>query len=169
MTGPLVSVGLPVRDGEATLARTLDGLLAQTHAPSEIIVSDNCSSDGTAGIARDYAERFPSVRYLRQPRPLTALENLRAVLGESKFEYFMWASDDDQRNSEYIANLLAPLRGDDRAILCFGDLAVFAGDIADARAVPLDFANAGRAWFSAWRARRFSRATTFTASGARRR
>ncbi len=141
---PLVSVGLPVRDGEATLARTLDGLLAQTHPALEIIVSDNASSDRTAEIARDHAARFPQIRYVRQPAPVSAFENLRRALGESRGEYFMWAADDDHRNPEYIANLLARLQGDAEAILCFGELAVFSGDVADSRTVLLDFENAGR-------------------------
>ena len=141
---PLVSVGLPVRDGEATLARTLDGLLAQTHEPLEIIVSDNASTDRTAEIAREYAGRCPRIRTLRQPKPLTAFENFRAVLHESRAEYFVWAADDDHRNPEYVATLLARLQAEPRAILCFGELAVFSGDIAGSRAVPLDFENAGR-------------------------
>ena len=145
MTGPpLVSVGLPVRDGEATLVRTLDGLLGQTHQPLEIIVSDNCSSDRTAEIVRGHAARFPQIRYVRQTEPLTAFENFRRVLNESRGEYFMWAADDDHRNPEYVANLLARLQGDAQAVLCFGELAVFSGDIADSRAVPLDFESAGR-------------------------
>ena len=145
MTGPpLVSIGLPVRDGEATLARTLDGLLAQTHEHLEIIVSDNCSSDRTAEIAADYARRFAKVRTVRQPFPLSALENFRAVLAESRGEYFMWAADDDHRNPDYVAKLLARLRDDAAAILCFGDFAVSAGEAADSRAVALDFENAGR-------------------------
>ena len=141
---PLVSVGLPVRDGEATLARTLEGLLAQTYERLEIIVSDNCSSDRTTEIACDYARRFAQVRTVRQPSPLTALANFRAVLAESRGEYFMWATDDDHRNPEYVANLLARLQDDAEAILCFGELAVFSGEVADSRAVVLDFENAGR-------------------------
>ncbi len=141
---PLVSVGLPVRDGEATLARTLEGLLAQTHEPLEIIVSDNCSSDRTAEIAGDHAERFTQIHYVRQSEPLSAFENFRRVLGESRGEYFLWAADDDHRNPEYVANLLARLEADPQAILCFGDLAVFSGEIADSRLVSLDFENAGR-------------------------
>jgi len=141
---PLVSVGLPVRDGEITLAQTLDGLLAQTHSHLEIIVSDNCSSDRTAEIANDYAKRFPQIRTVRQETQLSTLENFRAVLNQTRGEYFMWASDDDQRNPEYIAKLLARLREDDKAILCFGDLAVFSGDVADCRIVRLVFENAGR-------------------------
>ena len=50
---PLVSIGLPVRNGERFLAQALDSLLGQTLQDFELIISDNASTDGTADICRD--------------------------------------------------------------------------------------------------------------------
>ena len=52
---PGVSVGLPVRDGEAFLTQTLEFLLAQDHDDLEVVISDNASTDATEDICRGTA------------------------------------------------------------------------------------------------------------------
>lgn len=63
---PRVTVCVPVRNGARTIGRTLDSILAQDYSNFEIIVSDNCSTDETAKIVRDYAEH--GVRYYFNPK-----------------------------------------------------------------------------------------------------
>jgi glycosyltransferase involved in cell wall biosynthesis len=48
---PTVSVIIPARDAEATLAETLDSIAAQTRKPDEIILVDDGSRDATAALA----------------------------------------------------------------------------------------------------------------------
>ena len=48
---PTVSVLTPVYNGEAYLAEALASALAQEHAPHELIVVDDGSTDATAEIA----------------------------------------------------------------------------------------------------------------------
>ena len=69
-TAPLASVGLPVYNGEAHLAKALDAVLDQDLEDFEVIVCDNASTDATADIARDYASRDARIRYHRNPRNL---------------------------------------------------------------------------------------------------
>src|SRR5918993_5298269 len=61
---PLVSIGVPVYNGERFLARTLQSLLAQTYTNLEIIICDNASTDGTEAICREFAARDSRIRYL---------------------------------------------------------------------------------------------------------
>lgn len=58
---PLVSVLLPVRDGENTLPRALDSLLAQSMGRFEIIAVNDGSCDGTANVLDAYAAKDPRV------------------------------------------------------------------------------------------------------------
>ncbi len=126
MTGDLVSVGMPVRNGGATLARALDSILGQTYANLEVVLSDNGSTDGTADIARRYAEQDPRIRYVRPPRSLTAWENYRFVLERAAGEYFLWAADDDVRSPDYVGTLVAALSGSPGAVLAVTDVVRFA-------------------------------------------
>ena len=55
MTGPLISVIVVVRDGERYLAAALESIFKQDYGPLDVLVVDDHSSDGTAGIACEQA------------------------------------------------------------------------------------------------------------------
>jgi glycosyltransferase involved in cell wall biosynthesis len=61
----MISVLLPVRDGERFLAASIDSVLAQTWRDFELLVLDDGSTDGTAAIAASYAARDDRVRVIR--------------------------------------------------------------------------------------------------------
>ena len=52
-----VTVLVPAYNKAATVADTVRSLYAQTHAPAEVIVIDDCSTDATARIAREEGAR----------------------------------------------------------------------------------------------------------------
>ena len=59
---PLHSVIMPVYNGEAYLAATIDSILRQTCADLELIIVNDCATDGSAGIAAAHAARDARVR-----------------------------------------------------------------------------------------------------------
>jgi glycosyltransferase involved in cell wall biosynthesis len=61
---PLVSIIVPVFNGERYLASSLDTILAQTYSPIEVLVMDDASKDSTPQIIAGYGER---IRSFRQP------------------------------------------------------------------------------------------------------
>jgi glycosyltransferase involved in cell wall biosynthesis len=63
-TEPRVSVIVPVRDGERYLSEALDSILGQTIPPSEVIVVDDGSRDGTPQVLDRYGAR---VQRIHQP------------------------------------------------------------------------------------------------------
>jgi glycosyltransferase involved in cell wall biosynthesis len=92
---PRVAVGMPVFNLDATVARAIESVLAQTFGDFELLVSDNASTDGSEAICRHYATRDSRIRFTRQPRPLGALDNFRFVLDTARAPYFMWLPADD--------------------------------------------------------------------------
>lgn len=117
---PLVSIGVPVYNGERFLRRAVESLLAQSYPNTELIISDNASTDGTEGIAREFEERDPRVRYIRQTRNIGASNNWNAVAHAARGEFFKWASANDFCAPEYVEKCVAELRGDPGMVLCFG-------------------------------------------------
>ena len=99
---PKVSIGLPVYNGDKLLPAVLDSLLSQSYADFELIISDNCSTDRTSDICREYAKKEPRIRYIRQPLHIAAMLNFKAVLDHANAEYFMWAAADDFRSLEFL-------------------------------------------------------------------
>jgi glycosyltransferase involved in cell wall biosynthesis len=92
---PRLSVGLPVYNGENYLAESLEALLGQTYENFELIISDNASTDGTAGICRRYEKQDSRIRFIRQPRNIGGAPNHNYVVQQARGELFKWASDDD--------------------------------------------------------------------------
>jgi glycosyltransferase involved in cell wall biosynthesis len=60
--GPLVSVVTPVHNGERFLRGCIESVLAQTFTNWDYTIVDNCSTDKTPDIAREYAARDPRIR-----------------------------------------------------------------------------------------------------------
>ena len=56
---PSVLVLVAAYNGERYIGEQLDSILAQTVKEIRILVSDDCSTDGTAQICREYERRFP--------------------------------------------------------------------------------------------------------------
>ena len=90
MTGPLVSVVVPVYNVEGFLREALDSLFAQDYEPFEVVVVDDGSTDGSGTIARSY----PEVRYLRQENQGPAAAR-NAGIAAARGEIVAFADADD--------------------------------------------------------------------------
>src|SRR5438270_344950 len=106
---PLVSIGVPVYNAEPTLRRSLESLLAQDYSNFEIVISDNCSSDASLAICRQYAAQHANVRIHVNTRNIGASGNFLKVLSHARGEYFMWAAADDYWAPDFVSCLVAEL------------------------------------------------------------
>lgn len=118
---PLVSIGMPVRNGGALLREALASVVEQDYPNLEIIISDNCSTDETAAIVNEFAQRDSRIRYIRQEHLLNIFENFMFVLQSSRGDYFAWAAHDDTRSSNFVSKLLTAFKRPD-VVMAFGDL-----------------------------------------------
>jgi len=102
----LVSIGLPVYNGERYVRQTLDSLLAQDYENLELLISDNASEDRTQEICLEYAARDKRVIYHRSEVNLGAAWNYNRVFTLASGEYFTWAAHDDYRDTRYLRSCL---------------------------------------------------------------
>lgn len=119
---PLVSIGLPVFNGERFLAESLDSLCSQSFSDFEIIISDNASEDGTRGISQTYARRDSRIRYFRQVENFGAAFNYNFVFKKSSGKYFKWASHDDRCDPDFLLETTSALQKDTDACLAYTDV-----------------------------------------------
>jgi glycosyltransferase involved in cell wall biosynthesis len=91
-----MSVLVPVYNGERFLAECLDSILMQDFPDVEILVSDDHSSDGSAGLIEKYAALAPRIRWWRNPRRVGLTANSNICLREAKGEYIKFVHQDDK-------------------------------------------------------------------------
>lgn len=116
---PLVSIGVPVRNGERFLEGSLDSILNQTYRNLEIVIIDNASTDDTPMIVKRYVESDMRIRSYRNDLNLGAALNYNRTFVYSHGTYFKWASSDDLIAPEYIAHCVETLERNRSAVLCY--------------------------------------------------
>ena len=101
---PYVSVIVPVRDGEATIAACLDSILATDYPPDdrEILVVDNGSTDGTAALIQ-----ARPVTYLREPKRGVSNARNRGI-AESRGEVCAFLDADCVVEPQWLTELVRP-------------------------------------------------------------
>ena len=119
---PIVSIGLPVYNGEDFLKYALDSLLSQTFRDFELIISDNASTDNTPKICQEYVLRDKRIRYIRQNNNMGALWNFNFVLKQSNKEYFIWVSSDDKLHPEFLKKNIDILEKNKNVVCSIGDV-----------------------------------------------
>ena len=118
---PLITIGLPVRNGEQTLSHALDAVRSQTFEDFELIIADNASTDGTADICRGYASRDPRIQYHRHDENQGAARNFNFTFEQARGRYFKWMAHDDVIAPVYLERCLETFRvGPADLVLCFG-------------------------------------------------
>lgn len=77
---PRISVVTPFYNTAKYLRECIESVLAQTRGDFEYILADNCSNDGSADIAREYASRDARIRYLRFEQLVPQVPNYNRAL-----------------------------------------------------------------------------------------
>lgn len=121
---PVVTVGLPVHDGERYLQEAIDAILAQRGVAFELVIGDNGSTDATAEIARRAAERDPRVRYVRSEVNRGAAWNFNRLVDEARGRYFKWQPHDDLIAPTYLQHCVAALEADPEVVVAHALTAV---------------------------------------------
>jgi glycosyltransferase involved in cell wall biosynthesis len=105
---PLVSVVTPVFNGAKYLRACIESVLGQTYDRWDYTIVDNCSTDGSLAIAREYAETHPQIKVRSNERFVGAVENhnraFRSISREAK--YCKPLSADDWMYPECISKLV---------------------------------------------------------------
>lgn len=103
----LVSIGLPVFNGEKYVSKAIESALGQSHGNLELIISDNGSTDNTVDIIRSYASSDARIKLLFRSDvdqastsdwkcyTKSAYINFRRVLLNSSGTYFSWLAHDN--------------------------------------------------------------------------
>ena len=129
----LVTVGMPVYNGQRWLAAAIESILSQTFSDLQLLISDNASTDDTQGICESYAERDSRVRYSRNKRNIGLFRNFNHVFGLSDTKYFKWASCNDICDERFLESCIAVLEARPDVVLAYPQTALFDEELDAAR------------------------------------
>jgi glycosyltransferase involved in cell wall biosynthesis len=118
--GVIISVGMPVYNGEKFIAESIQSILNQTLTEFELIISDNASSDRTEEICRAFVDKDPRIRYYRNAENIGAARNYKRLLDLARGEYFRWSNSDDLIAPQLHASCLDALESNAEAVLSYG-------------------------------------------------
>jgi len=119
---PLVTIAIPVRNGEDLLAEALDSALAQDYSNLEIVVSDNASVDATPEICRRYAEADPRVRWWRNDENIGYGYNFALTCERARGDFFTWLAHDDLLDPGFVSAMIAYMTPRPDVLLCAASL-----------------------------------------------
>jgi glycosyltransferase involved in cell wall biosynthesis len=115
-----VSVIIPVRNGAATIGRTVGSALRQEPEPPEVIVVNDGSTDCTSRILDGYGDRI-KVLHQRNRGP-SAARNVGAAAASPDCEYFCFLDADDVWIPWTLQTMVAELDAKPSAVLAFCDV-----------------------------------------------
>jgi glycosyltransferase involved in cell wall biosynthesis len=116
---PFVSIGLPVYNGENFVAEAIRCVLDQTFSDWELIICDNCSTDRTLAICRQFADRDSRIRVYQNARNMGVCFNYSEVFRLSRGQYFKWMAHDDLFAPRFIETCIQELEKDEDVVLAF--------------------------------------------------
>jgi glycosyltransferase involved in cell wall biosynthesis len=104
---PLISVIIPSYNYLSFIPKAIDSALAQTYPNVEVVVSDNCSTDGTVAALR---ERYAGDRRVRidvNDENVGMLANFNVGFERSRGDFVLWLSADDWILPRHLERLAA--------------------------------------------------------------
>ena len=101
-----ISIVTPLYNAAGTVARAIDSCLKQTHAPTEILIVDNGSTDGSLDLVRAMSHPTIPIHVLTEgERGAAAARNsgIRAAIGD----WIVFLDSDDELPPDHLAIMLA--------------------------------------------------------------
>jgi glycosyltransferase involved in cell wall biosynthesis len=134
---PRVSVIIPAYNAAATIAGTIDSVIAQTLQDFEIICVDDGSTDGTLAIIKRYGDRVQLIEQANSG-PAAARNN---GARNSSGEYLAFLDADDVWTPQFVERSVAALDADPALSLVYCNCA-----LADSEGVPIDTSLVGKSF-----------------------
>jgi glycosyltransferase involved in cell wall biosynthesis len=114
-----ISIVMATYNGEKYLEQQIQSILRQTLKPDEIIVCDDCSTDGTIAILEKYKQQLQLI-YVVNPSQLGVIENFKKGVSLAAPDNYISLSDQDDEwmpdKLEKCARLLKTI--DDKLLPC---------------------------------------------------
>lgn len=103
---PLVSICMPLYNGEAYLKKSLDACIAQDYPNLEILLVDDGSTDNTIELAKSYAAKDSRIRIEVNIQNLGLVGNWERCIELAKGDWIKFLFQDDEMNADAISKMM---------------------------------------------------------------
>lgn len=114
----MVSVIVATYNQKDVVAQALQSIVDQSYDNLEIIISDDCSSDGTQSILTDFSERHPRVVLFLQKKNLGITANYNFLTEKCSGKYVATFAGDDVMLPNKIKQQVDALEADEGSSFC---------------------------------------------------
>lgn len=124
----MISIVLPTYNGEKFIRQSINSVINQTYKEWELIIVNDCSTDGTNKIVEEYAKSDTriSVIYNEVNQKLPA--SLNIGFNQAKGDWYTWTSDDNVFKPEALEKMHEELMNNQSIDFIFSDYAVIDPD-----------------------------------------
>lgn len=102
---------------EKYIGEALESLLAQTYRDFTLLISDDCSTDRTPEICRQYAEKDSRILFVRHEQNGGSFANFKYVLSKIDTPFFISCAGHDRYHPQFIEKLLLFIQKEDVVVV----------------------------------------------------
>lgn len=128
---PMISVGIPVYNGEKQIRNVIESVLNQTYQNWEIIISDNASTDKTVKICEEFTQKDERIKLFVQQKNNGPYWNYNFVMEKSVGKYFVWFAIDDIHEVTFLEKNFNELENDNEIVASISNVEYFGVNIKD--------------------------------------
>ena len=119
---PEISIVMPVYNGERYLREAVESIIAQDFEEWELILVNDCSTDGTPAVMEEYQSRDKRIRVIHNEKNQKLPRSLNIGFAQAKGCYFTWTSDDNRYKPQALGTMYQYLELHQDAGLVFADM-----------------------------------------------
>lgn len=121
----MISIIIPCYNAEKLVGKCIESVLRQTYGDVEVIAVNDCSTDNTIGVLRDYADKDARVKVIDLPKNGGVEKARYEALQEAKGEFICFIDADDTQPKDALEVLLKKQQETDADIVEGGIARVF--------------------------------------------
>ena len=106
----MISIVLPVYNGERYLADSINSILNQTYKDFELIIVNDCSTDSSLEIIEEFARTDPRIIIIYNEQNQKLPRSLNIGFSHCHGEYYTWTSDDNLMLPDFCEAMITKLQ-----------------------------------------------------------
>ncbi len=119
MSGPRITIGLPLYNGERHVRQALESICSQTMEAWELVVCDDASTDGGVGVVESIHD--PRIRLIRNERRLGLGGNWNRCVKEASAPLVTLFHQDDVMHPDHLASKVRMMEGALQIVFAFSN------------------------------------------------